>query len=264
MLAASWEGATMNRVQGLAWLVLLSMLPCAGAWAAIPMFNASCPGALDVHADAGGPVYVNGREATLKRFNDRYYEARDARSGTTLSITQAEDGGAQVSYTGRNGANGICTVGQAAAAPAASRPMAHEGRGPTEVTCESQDQAQVECDMDTRGEVQLVRRLSKARCDEGQSWGLSRHSVWVKDGCRATFRNVSRGGSQGSGVATGGGDSTLLGACNVRAGAQGALVTRVPVGETGTELIIDYPDGRYVCMVRNDGMVQSLTRMRGH
>ncbi|MET0290655.1 MAG: DUF3011 domain-containing protein [Pseudoxanthomonas sp.] len=255
----------MNRSQGLAWLVLLWLLPCAGAWAAVPMFNATCPGALEIHADDGGPVYVNGRQATLKRFNNNYYEARDAQSGTTLSITRADDGGTSLSYTGRNGANGVCTVGQARDAmpsPPASGRDAHEGRGPSEVTCESQDRAQVECEMDTRGEVQVVRRLSKARCEEGQSWGLSRHAVWVKDGCRAVFRNVSRSGGTGGGMAMGG-DSTLLGACNVRASAQGALVTRVPVGDTGTELIIDYPDGRYVCMVRNDGLVQSLTRLRG-
>jgi hypothetical protein len=29
-----------------------------------------------------------------------------------------------------------------------------------------------------------------------------------------------------------------------------------------TELIVDYPDGRYLCMVRNDGQVQSLTQLR--
>ena len=55
----------------------------------------------------------------------------------------------------------------------------------------------------------------------------------------------------------------LLGACNVRAKADGALVTRVPVNDQVTELIIDYPDGRFLCMVRNDGLVESLSRLRG-
>lgn len=242
---------------------VLVSVPAAG-WAAIPMFNATCPGALDVHADEGGPVYVDGRETTLKRFNDRYYEAKDARSGVTLSITQAPDGSAQVSYTGRRGANGICSVGPSASSPGGVR-RSHASSSssealPTEVTCESQGRDRAECDMDTRGEVRVVRRLSKAACTEGVSWGLARHSVWVSDGCRAVFRNESRRGAMAPG---GTGDSTLLGACNVRAKAEGALVTRVPVGEQVTELIIDYPDARYLCMVRNDGMVQSLTRMRG-
>jgi hypothetical protein len=46
--------------------------------------------------------------------------------------------------------------------------------------------------MDTRGEVRLVRQQSRAPCVEGQSWGLSKHSVWVSGGCRATFQNMSR------------------------------------------------------------------------
>ena len=76
----------------------------------MPFFNASCPGGIDVHADEGGPVYVQGREAALKRFNDRYVEARDANSGITLSISSSEGGTPQISYTGRGGANGICQV----------------------------------------------------------------------------------------------------------------------------------------------------------
>ena len=54
----------------------------------------------------------------------------------------------------------------------------------------------------------------------------------------------------------------LLGACNTRARADGALVTRVPVNDQVTELIVDYPDGRYLCMVRNDGLVESLIKIR--
>src|SRR2546427_7297829 len=35
-----------------------------------------------------------------------YFEARDANSGITLSISRNDDGSPQVSYTGRGGANG--------------------------------------------------------------------------------------------------------------------------------------------------------------
>ena len=45
-------------------------------------------------------------------------------------------------------------------------------------------------------------------------------------------------------------------------GAQGTLVTQVPVGTDYQELIIDYPDGRFLCMMRNDGRVQSVTPLR--
>lgn len=56
-----------------------------------------------------------------------------------------------------------------------------------EVTCESKSSKRVECSMDTRGEVRIVKQLSNAACVEGRTWGLSKHSVWVDKGCRAVF-----------------------------------------------------------------------------
>lgn len=64
--------------------------PASGPGGAVS--HHSCPGGLDVHADEGGPVYVQGREAALKRFHDRYFEARDAQRGVTLSISTGDDG----------------------------------------------------------------------------------------------------------------------------------------------------------------------------
>ncbi|MCU1157068.1 DUF3011 domain-containing protein [Stenotrophomonas maltophilia] len=243
-------------------VALVSTAFVAPAMAAVPFFNASCPGGIDVHADEGGPVYVQGREAALKRFNDRYFEARDANSGITLSISRSDDGTPQISYTGRGGANGICQVSSSGApAPAANsvRPRdatAGDAALPREVTCESTGQQQVSCDLNTRGNVEIVRQLSRTRCEEGKNWGLSRHSVWVNGGCRAVFRNVSK-----VAYSAPAGD-TALGSCNMRKGAQGTLVTQMPVGSDYQELIIDYPDGRFLCMMRNNGQVQSLTPVR--
>lgn len=243
-------------------VALLSTAVVAPAMAAVPFFNASCPGGIDVHADDGGPVYVQGREATLKRFNDRYFEARDANSGITLSISRSDDGTPQISYTGRGGANGICQVSSSGApAPAANsaRPRdaaAGDAALPREVTCESTGQQQVSCDLNTRGNVEIVRQLSRTRCEEGKNWGLARHSVWVNGGCRAVFRNVS------SVVTPAPAGDTALSSCNMRKGAQGTLVTQMPVGSDYQELIIDYPDGRFLCMMRNNGQVQSLTPVR--
>lgn len=229
------------------------------AEAAIPMFNGTCPGGLEVHADEGGPVYVNGRDTQIKRFSDDYFEARDSASGVTLSITRSADGEVQMSYTGKGGVNGICAVGNSPGEPHSIR-----GASGTDVTCESEGQGQAECEMDTHGDVQLVRQLSRTECVQGENWGLYHHSVWVKDGCRAVFRTVSGGGGHASRrPAAIGAGAELLGACNLRAKASGALVTRVPVNDDVTELIIDYPDGRFLCMVRNDGLVESLTRLRG-
>lgn len=130
------------------------------------------------------------------------------------------------------------------------------------VTCESEHHRLTECDMNTRGDVELVRELSSTECIRGDNWGLSRHSVWVKDGCRAVFRNEDAPSSRRHGRREWGSGPSALAACDRQARAAGSLVTRVPVNDDVLEVIIDYPDGRYLCMVRSDGWVQSLTRMR--
>ena len=217
----------MDRAMLLAAFGLVMGVPSiAHAQAALPMFNGTCPGGLEVHADEGGPVYVNGRETRLNRSNDNYFEASDARSGVTLSISRSPDGSMSMSYTGKGGANGVCTVD----APARTESHAATGTPAGEVTCESRGREQNECDMDTHGDIQLVRQLSKSECVQGENWGLYHHSVWVKDGCRAVFRNVS--GSRGWSarpVATGSG-AELLAACNARAGASGTVLTRIKRG----------------------------------
>lgn len=91
---------------------LVALVTTAGAAnvarADIPLLNATCPGQVEVHADEGGPVYVNGKEARLKRFNDNYYEARSG--NLTISLTIRPDGSSDVSYTRKGGANGVCQV----------------------------------------------------------------------------------------------------------------------------------------------------------
>ncbi|MDW5318538.1 hypothetical protein R6X40_31335 [Rhizobium sp. PL01] len=74
----------------------------------MPFFNASCPGKVDVHADTGGPIYIGGKQAKLKRFNENYYEAR--LGNITVSVTVSPDGSPDISYTGKGGANGVCQV----------------------------------------------------------------------------------------------------------------------------------------------------------
>jgi len=83
-------------------------LSAGAANAKIPFFNATCPGKLDIHADDGGPIYVNGKEGKLKVFNPNYYEAKVGH--VTISLTIRPDGSPDVSYTGQGGANGVCTL----------------------------------------------------------------------------------------------------------------------------------------------------------
>ena len=84
------------------------LLAASPAFAKIPLVNATCPGKIEVHADEGGPIYINGKEDKLHVFNDSYYEARG--SGVTISLSIRPDGSPAVSYTGHGGANGVCTV----------------------------------------------------------------------------------------------------------------------------------------------------------
>jgi len=75
--------------------------------AAIPQLNYTCPGKIEVHADQGGPVFINGKEAKLKVFNQNYYEAKNSK--VTISISINPDGTTSVSYTGPGRYNGICS-----------------------------------------------------------------------------------------------------------------------------------------------------------
>ncbi len=55
--------------------------------------------------------------------------------------------------------------------------------------CDSNKKRYQMCRVDVgrRGRVQLVRRMSDARCTEGYSWGWNRAGVWVDHGCRGQF-----------------------------------------------------------------------------
>ena len=89
--------------------ITIAALSLAGAAnAGVPFFNGTCPGGIEVHADQGGPVYFNGKEATLKKVNKEYYEATGA--GITLSIAINPDETVTLTYTGKHGANGVCQV----------------------------------------------------------------------------------------------------------------------------------------------------------
>lgn len=56
------------------------------------------------------------------------------------------------------------------------------------VTCESDDGRYRHCAANVgRGRVDIERKLSRADCRYGQSWGADRNGVWVDKGCRARF-----------------------------------------------------------------------------
>ncbi|MFT4256609.1 MAG: DUF3011 domain-containing protein [Pseudoxanthomonas sp.] len=67
-----------------------------------------------------------------------------------------------------------------------------DGHGQT-FRCESNDNRYRRCNVDVRGDVQLVRQLSRTPCVRGRNWGRDRNGVWVNGGCRAEFV-AGRGG----------------------------------------------------------------------
>jgi hypothetical protein len=60
------------------------------------------------------------------------------------------------------------------------------------VRCESRDGRTTVCPVDGAEDVQLVRTLSRAACDEGENWGVNRDGIWVDDGCRGEFEVRTR------------------------------------------------------------------------
>lgn len=74
----------------------------------IPVFNAVCGPGIEVHANEGGPVFIDGEQTTLEKFNDNYFEA--SLDGTTISISFNPDESLSLTYSGPNRANGICTL----------------------------------------------------------------------------------------------------------------------------------------------------------
>jgi hypothetical protein len=60
-------------------------------------------------------------------------------------------------------------------------------RGGALVVCESDDGKRRDCPANTRGGVAVVQQLSRSSCIQGRTWGFTRNSIWVDEGCRAEF-----------------------------------------------------------------------------
>jgi hypothetical protein len=57
----------------------------------------------------------------------------------------------------------------------------------TTLSCEAHDAARVQCPVDTRYGVALVRQLGDSFCVLGRTWDFDATGVWVSDGCRGQF-----------------------------------------------------------------------------
>lgn len=82
--------------------------PAVASGPLIPLRNATCPGHIEVHADEGGPIYINGTEGKLHKFSDSYFESTS--EDVTISLTTNPDGSSSASYTGTGGAHCVCML----------------------------------------------------------------------------------------------------------------------------------------------------------
>lgn len=88
-------------------MMLALVLTPVTSMAASPLaFNFSCASIGGVNSDGKGNVWIDGSKATVKSFNDNYWEAKSGKN--TLSISRKDDGNPEVSWTGPNRKHGIC------------------------------------------------------------------------------------------------------------------------------------------------------------
>lgn len=242
---------------------VLMLLFCS--YVVILRVNVECLGGVQIYVDEGGLVYVDGCEVVLKCFSDIYYEVCDDRSGLKVLLSIGVDGLVQVFYIGRGGVNGVCQVIIVIGVMVLGYcyyddVCCDDGDDDNlfnQVICELDDQWQMFCDMNMCGIVIVDCQFSYVCCVEGQIWGFLCYLVWVSGGCWVVFCNMFV--FMCLFVVVGGGNVLVV--CNVRKGEDGVLVIQVLVGECYMEVIVDYVDGCYLCMVGNDGMVFSLICM---
>lgn len=65
------------------------------------------------------------------------------------------------------------------------------------VTCQSRNNQREECFLGGRGEVVLVRQISKTTCVKGRNWDETRNGLYVTDGCGGVFETRGGGGNGG-------------------------------------------------------------------
>ena len=99
-----------------------------------------------------------------------------------------------------------------------------DGDDRMQFNCASVDMKYRECQLPVNGRAVLVKRLSDARCVEGQSWGQRGDRVWVSNGCRAKFEVTRTGGGGGSNLVDCSSDGGRYRECQIGPGYFGRLV----------------------------------------
>jgi hypothetical protein len=122
----SSAGKAGRRATYAAGALALALFWLAGpAEARVPPFSASCPGRIDVQADNGGRIFINGQPARVRAFDDRSYEARLGR--IAVSVVVGPGGRLDVSSRMR-GPDAVCRVRAPRVEPPRDGPMGPMGQ----------------------------------------------------------------------------------------------------------------------------------------
>lgn len=89
----------MKRLKMTRLMMLALVLTPMTSMAASPMaFNFSCASIGGVNSDGKGNIWIDGTKATVKAFNENYWEAKSGNN--TVSISRKDDGNPDVSGPG--------------------------------------------------------------------------------------------------------------------------------------------------------------------
>jgi hypothetical protein len=138
------------------------------------------------------------------------------------------------------------------------------------ITCESKNGDRKECyvaNLDDES-VTMDKLLSETLCQKGRNWDAEGNVIWVRDGCRARFNYVTRGGGNyGNGNSHGGGShASARNACLERASREWGVTkdnleikgtNRLDNGELEVMVASKRTSGS--CYVSSSGRVQRLS-----
>jgi len=111
--------------------------------------------------------------------------------------------------------------------------------------CESRNNRYEQCNVQTNGRVELLRKLG-GKCNSGRQWGYDNSYIWVTNGCRAEFgygyrnsqppKDKDKGPSTGliiGGIVVAGGLLALLASKKKKDSTTGEESTAAPPASTG-------------------------------
>lgn len=237
----------MMRTTLLSSLTLLAVSLASPAHADMPVFSAQCPMGVTVSADPAGNVRVNGVPASVRMYNQNYFEA--VSGGITFPIsTEADGSGLLVGFNPPGSAGGYCTILSVGGPPAPGGGMAGAD-GPDHFEVNVNTRLLVHSRPSTASPV--VAKLPRGMVVENLGCQESEGRTWCRIG-----DGDATGWAAGEFLVEASGPIRSARATTVVQGAASHTVERVrfPRGQNGTEFTDSLNPGdshRYVLGARN-------------